>query len=68
MSRLRNVNDLSAGQTSEQLRERIGSFVERGHDEKHLVVNDEDRVFLDKELAENDAFDEIMYAPHRQSD
>ena len=68
MSRLRTVKDLSASEISEQMRQRIRSFVERGYDQKHLVVNDEGQVFFDKELAENDAFDEIIYDPHRQSE
>ncbi len=62
MSSLRNVKDLDPAQLPEEVVAQIEAFVKRGYDRNHLVVGESGKVFLDKELAENDAFDEIIYA------
>lgn len=65
---LRNVKDLSNGQLSDMVEQQIRAFVRRGVDRNHLAETDDGRVLFDKELAENDEFDEVIYYPKTNYD
>lgn len=67
MSGLRDLRDLNDDDLSEEARRQIDGFIRRGFDRDHLVVNAEGRVFFDRELSENQAFDELIFDPKRRN-
>lgn len=60
MSALRNIRDLDDRALPNDVRARVRSFVDRGFSRDHLVVSETGQVFLDRELVENDAFDQVF--------
>ena len=66
MSSLSNVKDLDLAQLPEAISARINVFVKCGFDRNHLVVSENGEVFFDKELADNTAFDDIIYSSDAQ--
>ncbi len=68
MSNLKNIRDLDDAALSPEVRARVQAFVDRGYDRNHLAVNRDGKVFFDKELAENDAFNEVFYGPLDQDE
>lgn len=50
------------------VQEQIQAFVESEHDPNHLVINQNGRVFFDKETADIEAYDEIIYSKISKED
>jgi len=63
MSHLKNIRDFDDDALPESVRQQVDRFVARGYERRHLVVNGDGKVFYDKELVENDLFDEIVVRP-----
>lgn len=63
MSDLKNVKDFEDEDLPEVVRRRVAEFVARGHDRAHLSFNPEGTVFLDTELIDSAAFEEIILNP-----
>ncbi len=65
---LRNVVDVDEKTLSEESRAKIEKFVALGYKRAHLSINDEGTVFLDRELVENEAFEQVFYGHPSEDD
>jgi len=60
---MKNIGDFEDEELPSEVQASVRRYVALGYTRSHLCLTEDGQVLLDKELAENDAFDELIYDP-----